>query len=285
MQRSGKRIVLMMVLLLTLGASIESTAALKSSAQPEVSLLNGQLDMPGLNRQRQLRIYLPPGYATSGKRYPVLYMHDAQNLFDVSTAYSAEWNVDETLNALAKSDQLEVIVVGIDHGQDKRMTELNAWDNTRFGKQEGKLYIEFIVNVVKPVIDQIYRTKSDRMNTAIMGSSMGGLITHYAINHYPDVFGKAGIFSPSYWIAPEVFELMKSTPAAKDARLYLMSGGREGGSISQAQDTGRAYATILATGHDAGNIKMKIVPDGEHNEVLWSAEFGPAMLWLFEKRQ
>ena len=113
MQRSGKRIVLMMVLLLTLGASIESTAALKSSAQPEVSLLNGQLDMPGLNRQRQLRIYLPPGYATSGKRYPVLYMHDAQNLFDVSTAYSAEWNVDETLNALAKSDQLEVIVVGL----------------------------------------------------------------------------------------------------------------------------------------------------------------------------
>jgi len=185
------------VCLFMLGISIEAGAVV-STAQPEVSLLKDQLEIPGLNRKRQIRIYVPPGYATSGKRYPVLYMHDGQNLFDVATAYKLEWNVDETLNALAKSDNLEIIVVGIDNGQDKRMTELNAWDNTQFGKQEGKQYIEFIVNVLKPLIDQRFRTKSDRSNTAIMGSSMGGLITHYAINQYPDVFGKAGIFSPSY---------------------------------------------------------------------------------------
>ncbi|MFZ6693736.1 alpha/beta hydrolase [Undibacterium sp. SXout20W] len=252
-----------------------------STAQPEVSLLSEKLDMPGLNRQRQIRIYVPPGYATSNKRYPVLYMHDGQNLFDAATAYAGEWQVDETLNALAKSDQLEVIVVGIDNGNEKRMTELNAWDNSQFGKQEGKQYIEFIVKALKPLIDQRYRTKADRLNTAMMGSSMGGLITQYAINQYSDVFGKVGIFSPSYWAAPDIFSFLKSTPAAKDARLYLMSGGREGGGVSQAQDAGRAYASILATGHPERHIKLKIVPEGEHSEALWRSEFGPAMLWLF----
>ena len=109
----------------------------KSTATAGVSILTPQLLIPGLNRQRTLRLYLPPGYATSTKRYPVLYMHDGQNLFDAATAYAGEWGVDETLDALAKSQGLELIVVGIDNGGVNRMTELNAWDNTRFGKGEG----------------------------------------------------------------------------------------------------------------------------------------------------
>lgn len=271
----------------TFSHAVESTDKVvkPSTAQSNVLLMKELVDIPVLNRQRQIRLYLPPSYSTSKRRYPVIYMHDAQNLFDAATAYSIEWNVDETLNALAKSDKIEVIVVGIDNGQDKRMTELNAWDNKDFGKQEGKQYMEFIVKVLKPLIDQQYRTKTDRANTAMMGSSMGGLISHYAISQYPDVFGKAGIFSASYWAAPDVFEFIRLTPAPKDTRLYLMSGGNEGGGIMQAQETGRAYATMLATGHLERNIKMKIVPKGEHGEILWRAEFAEAIRWMFKYRR
>jgi predicted alpha/beta superfamily hydrolase len=193
-------------------AADSSVVAKTSTAQANVSLLKEELIIPGLNRKRQIRLYLPPNYASSGQRYPVLYMHDAQNLFDVATAYAGEWKVDETMNALSKAGKLDLIVVGIDNGQDKRMTELNPWSNAQFGAGEGKEYVEFIVKVVKPLIDRQYRSKPDRINTAIMGSSMGGLISHYAINQYPDVFSKAGIFSPSYWIAGAAFDLIASNP-------------------------------------------------------------------------
>jgi predicted alpha/beta superfamily hydrolase len=87
-----------------------------------------------------VRIYLPPGYEQGTRRYPVLYMHDGQNLFDDATAYAGEWGIDETLNELAKSRGLELIVVGIDNGGAERIHELNAWDNPQFGKGEGEQY-------------------------------------------------------------------------------------------------------------------------------------------------
>src|SRR6185369_7256568 len=107
----------------------------------------------------------------SERRYPVIYMHDGQNLFDDATSYAGEWGVDETLNELARSHGFEAIVVGIDNGQDRRMTELNPWDNPRFGKAEGAAYMSFIVDVVKPYVDARYRTRSDAQSTAIIGSS------------------------------------------------------------------------------------------------------------------
>ncbi|HWJ95481.1 MAG TPA: alpha/beta hydrolase-fold protein, partial [Telluria sp.] len=131
-------------------ANAEDTPAKPSTAGPGVKVLPA-LEIPGLGRQRTLRIYTPPGYATSNKRYPVLYMHDGQNLFDDATSYVGEWKVDETLDALAKEGKLELIVVGIDHGNDKRMTELNAWSNPYMGAGEGREYVDFIVKTVKPM--------------------------------------------------------------------------------------------------------------------------------------
>ena len=250
-----------------------------STAQPEVSLLPQQLDMPGLNRSRQIRIYLPPNYTNSKKHFPVLYMHDGQNLFDVATAYAGEWKVDETMNGLARASKLELIVIGIDNGQEKRMVELNPWANPRFGAPEGAQYMEFVVNVVKPYIDQHYRTKSDRANTAIMGSSMGGLISHYAIVQYPEVFGMAGIFSPSYWVASPSFAYFDGKPAAPDARLYFLAGEKEGGDI--VRNTERVYASITKNGAIKIHSTLKIVPGAQHNEVFWSSEFERAVLWLF----
>jgi predicted alpha/beta superfamily hydrolase len=250
-----------------------------STAQANVSVLADKLTMPGLSRSRQIRLYLPPNYAQSQKSYPVLYMHDAQNLFDVRTSYAGEWGVDETMNALAAAGKLELIVVGIDNGESKRMNELNPWSNPEFNPAEGKQYVEFIVNVVKPYIDQHYRSKPDRANTAIMGSSMGGLISHYAVNQFPQVFSKAGIYSPSYWISNQSIEFISSHPAAKDARLYIAAGEKEGG--SQAADAQKSYAELLKAGHPRANLSLKIVAGAEHNEKFWREDFEQAVLWLF----
>lgn len=251
-----------------------------STAQPEVSLLPTLLEMPGLNRKRQVRLYLPPGYASSGKRYPVLYMHDGQNLFDAATAYAGEWKVDETLDELARSGQLELIVVGIDNGGDKRMTELNAWDNPQYGRAEGREYMDFIVGVVKPLIDQGYRTLPDRDNTGIMGSSMGALISHYAIVQYPQVFGRAGIFSPTYWTAPPVCDFVAAHPVPGDARLYMLMGELEGGSM--LADVQRMAAVVRQAGLPEANLVLKVVPGARHNEEFWSGQFREAVLWMFK---
>jgi predicted alpha/beta superfamily hydrolase len=250
-----------------------------STALPGVSLLPELVEIPGLQRKRQIRMYLPPGYATSGKRYPVLYMHDAQNLFDDATAFAGEWKVDETLDALSKEGKLELIVVGIDNGGDKRITELNAWDNARFGAAEGKQYTDFIVGTLKPAIDARYRTLPDRAHTAIMGSSMGGLASHYAIAQYPQVFSKAGVFSPAYWTATPSFDFMAQHPLPKDARVYLLMGEKEGDSM--VPDVQRMAQVVEKSGHPAKNTVLKIVPEQKHNEAFWSGELREALLWMF----
>jgi len=252
-----------------------------STAAASVKVLPERLSMPGLGRDRTVRLYLPPGYATSTKRYPVLYMHDGQNLFDAATSYAGEWGVDETLDALAKNQGLELIVVGIDNGGDKRMTELNAWDNLRFGRGEGALYMDFIVKVVKPLIDTQYRTQPGRESTGIMGSSMGGLISQYAIQQYPQVFGKAGIFSPAYWPAPAVYDMTASQRPASDARLALYMGGAEGGEAVDGYV--RMVAQLQKQGHPAGNLWFKQTPGAQHNEAAWRSEFGAAVQWLFKE--
>ncbi|MGJ9420243.1 alpha/beta hydrolase [Massilia sp. CMS3.1] len=250
-----------------------------STALPGVRLLPELLEMPGLDRKRQVRLYLPPGYATSNKRYPVLYMHDAQNLFDDATAFAGEWKVDETLDALSKEGKLELIVVGIDNGAAQRITELNAWDNTRFGQAEGRQYTDFIVKTLKPLIDSNYRTLPGRLHTAIMGSSMGGLASHYAIAQYPQVFSKAGVFSPAYWTAAPSFDFMANHPLPKDARVYLLMGEKEGESM--VPDVERMAGVVRKSGYPADATVLKIVPGAQHNEQFWRSQLREALLWMF----
>ncbi len=253
---------------------------LPSTASANVHILDA-MAMPGLDRQRIVRIYLPNDYQNNRRHYPVLYMHDGQNLFDNATAYAGEWGVDETLDEQAKFQGLEVIVVGIDNGQEKRVNELSPWANKRFGTAEGKLYVNFMVNVLKPYVDNHYRTFTDRGNTAVMGSSMGGFISHYAVHQYPDVFGMAGIFSPSYWYSGEVFKHTKKNPAPASARIYLMMGSKEG---DEAIDGIKQMTQLLnAPKHPAENLHSEVVPGGEHNEKFWRSEFPKAVSWLFKK--
>jgi predicted alpha/beta superfamily hydrolase len=250
-----------------------------STAAVNVEVLPLAFLMDGLDRQRKVRLYLPPDYATSSDSYPVLYMQDGQNLFDRATAYAGEWGVDESLNVLAQQKALKFIVVGIDNGGDKRMNEYSPWENKRFGPAEGEQYVNFIVEVVKPYIDNNYRTKPRPQDTAIIGSSMGGLIAHYALHAYPKVFAKAIIFSPSYWYSPQVFEFSKTHKAALDAKIYVMFGDKEGDGM--IVDTGRMERQLREQGHPRENMLFKRVAGGEHNEALWRQEFSPAIQWLF----
>jgi predicted alpha/beta superfamily hydrolase len=251
-----------------------------STAQANVHVLS-PLTMPGLDRERAIRIYLPPGYEHSRRRYPVLYMHDGQNLFDAATSFLGEWGVDETLNTLAKSRKLELIVVGIDNGGDKRITELDPWDNAEHGKQEGREYLRFIVDVVKPYVDSHYRTKPGRTDTAMMGSSLGGLISHYAMFEYAKVFGKIGILSPAYWYAPPVFDFTSGHALRADTRVYFYAGGNE--DEHMVQDMQRIVALIRQQRFPEHNLSVRVEAGAQHNEAAWRAEFPRAVEWLFDR--
>jgi len=270
-------VLLTMVLLLS--ACSEPTKT--STVTENVQVLPYQFVMAELDRQRTIRLYLPPSYHHSDKRYPVIYMHDGQNLFDDMTAFAGEWGVDESLNQLAAEKDFEVIVVGIDNSADFRMNELSPWENKRFGEAQGKQYMDFVVEVVKPYIDTNFRTQSERLRTAIMGSSMGGLISHYAIHAYPEVFAKAGIFSPAYWYSQDVFSFSKLKKAQLDARLYVMYGDEEGDGM--IADTDKMQRQLRQQGHPRQNTLFKRVPNGEHNEQLWRTEFSDAIQWLFQQ--
>jgi predicted alpha/beta superfamily hydrolase len=248
------------------------------TASPNVQVLPQALTIPGMDRQRTIRVYLPPGYAAAKQRFPVLYMHDGQNLFDEATSFLGEWGVDETLDALAKTRGLKLIVVGIDNGAENRIHELSAWDSPKYGKGEGRQYMNFIVDVVKPYIDAHFRTKPDRRNTAIMGSSLGGLISHYAIYEYPQVFSKAGILSPAYWFAPAVFDFTAKRSLSTDAKVYFYAGGNE--DENMLPNFNRMMSLVRSQGA-SHNFSIRIDPAAQHNEAAWRREFPRAVSWLF----
>lgn len=268
----------LLLLIAWLVAGLPAIAAdAASTATPNVQVLAQRFTLPGLGRERTLRLYLPPSYGRNNTRYPVVYMHDGQNLFDAATAYAGEWGVDETLNEMAQHRGFEAIVVGIDNGGERRMTELNPYDHPRFGAGEGAAYLQFLVSVVKPYIDSHYRSLPDREHTAVMGSSMGGVISHAAILRYPQVFGLAGVLSPAYWTAPGLFDEARAQPLPADARVYLSMGELEG---QQAlTDVSRMQALMAS---QSAAVTLHRVPGAEHNEAAWRAEFKTVLKWLFK---
>ena len=259
-----------------------------TTAAKNVSIISENFEIPQLNRKRSVRLYLPPGYKKNKESYPVVYMHDAQNLFDSKISYSGEWGVDETLNKLFFEKNLKVIVVGIDNGKSKRLDEYSPWINKKYGGGEGDEYLEFIVNTLKPYIDSNYRTLKSKSNTAIIGSSMGGLISHYAALKYPTVFGKIGVYSPAFWFAPKIKEFSEKFGNLKDTKMYFLAGGKEGSNAgyNEINETVKGMNNMIAIlksqGFPAKNIQSKVVPDGKHNEKLWRTNFEETMLWLFQ---
>src|SRR5215510_3458436 len=195
---------------------------------------------PQRRNRRDVDIYLPASYriATS-RRYPVVYMQDGQNLSDPATAFAGTWDLEAALERLAARG-LELIVVGVHHAGEDRLTEYSPFPDRKLGGGEGELYLSFLVNTLKPRIDRLFRTRTECDETAILGSSMGGLISLYAYFRHPSVFGRAGVMSPSLWFGQGAILDYVGAAKAPGGRVYLDVGGREGaGTLKHARQLAR----------------------------------------------
>lgn len=250
------------------------------SAAPNVFVLDHQFYMPQLKRNRRIWIYLPPDYATSTKRYPVLYLHDGQNLFDNQTSSFGEWQVDETLNKLFNQGDYGCIAVGIDNGGAKRLDEYSPWVNKEYGGGEGDEYMDFLTKTLKPYVDATYRTLPGRETTGILGSSMGGLISMYGFADWQHVFSRAGVFSPAFWFAGTgPVDDVRAHPKKGEGRVYFLAGAKEPEYVQT--DITKVGNALLSVGFTPQDIFFKVAPDGEHSEWFWRREFGAAYQWLF----
>lgn len=252
----------------------------KSTAAKNVSILKKEFVIPNLNDiSHKIWVYLPPNYAKTSKKFPVIYMHDAQNLFDDVTSYIGEWKVDETLNQLFEKTGKGFIVVGIENGGNERINEYTPWKNKKYGGGKGGVYINFIVNTLKPYIDANYRTKKQANQTALIGSSLGGLISYYGGLKYPKTFGKIGALSTSFWFSNKVIDFTKKYGNTSKIKLYLYAGSKEGESMET--DTKNMKNLLLATGFPINHLKININPNGKHNEATWKNEFLKVVSWLY----
>jgi metallo-beta-lactamase class B len=254
------------------------------SATASVSVLDTAFAIPQLGLARRVWIYLPPGYATSGRRYPVLYMHDGQNVFDAASSGFGEWGVDETLDSLHARGGPDAIVVAVDHGGRRRMDEYSPWKNARYGGGDGDPYVDFLARTLKPYVDRHYRTLPGPGSTGIAGSSMGGLISLYAGLKYPEVFGRVGVFSPALWFAADsILAYARHARPVAGQRFYFVTGAHEGDTPEvYVNDQRRMIVTLAAAGFRVGvQVDSAIRADGTHAEWFWRREFPLAYRWLF----
>lgn len=255
----------------------------KHTTTSNVKILSENFTIPQLNTTRKIWIYLPPDYETSKTKYPVIYMHDGQNLFDEFTSFSGEWSVDETMNDIYKAMGKSAIVIGIDNGGDKRLSEYSPWNNVKYKTSgEGDLYVDFLAKTLKPYIDKTYRTEKQASKTLIMGSSMGGLISLYASAKYPTVFGKAGIFSPAFWFVSENLKkyLNINKNNLKNSKFYFVAGKNE--DETMAPEIENVSELLLKKSVPAKNIIVKIDEDGTHSESYWKRELKASLIWLLK---
>jgi predicted alpha/beta superfamily hydrolase len=237
-----------------------------------------------LTAERNVIVYIPPGYdAEPLRRYPVLYMHDGQNLFDVATSVGSEWGVDETAQRLVQAEAIEpVLIVGVYNTGERRIDEYTPTRHR--GKGHGGkagLYGRMLVEELKPLIDGQYRTLRDAANTGLAGSSLGGLASLYLGLHYPTTFGKLGIISPSVWwdnrmILREVRALGDRPPL----RIWLSTGtGEARGVLPNAR---RLRDALIRKGWVIGRDLAYHEAEGAgHNEHAWAEIVEPFLRFLF----
>lgn len=252
-----------------------------ATASKNVRLLSENFAIPQLQKTRRIWVYLPEDYEQSTDRYPVLYLQDGQNLFNAETSYSGEWEVDETLDTLFKEKDLKIIVIGIENAGADRINEYSPWKLKNYETSpKGDAYIQFITETLKPYVDKNYRSLKGMQHTGIMGSSLGGLISHYAAFKYPDTFGLAGVFSPSFELAPQSFGFTEENSPILDSKIYYMAGDSESPEMTELMQ--KMVSQIITSGFPEENINAKIVNGGKHNEKLWREQFATAVTWLFD---
>jgi predicted alpha/beta superfamily hydrolase len=238
-----------------------------------------------LGNSRHVTIYLPAGYdEREDRRYPVLYMHDGQNLFEAERAFipGNHWRLKEAADEAIGSRGAEpMIIVGIDNTGASRIDEYTPTnDPKKGGGGKAAEHARMLIEELKPAIDARYRTRGDAPNTAIGGSSLGGLDTLYLVMRHPDVFSRAAVMSPSVWWNDRV--ILKEVEAFSHEprpRIWLDIGGREG---AEALGDARKLRDLLkARGWNPDNFAYREDRRGDHSERAWAARSRPMLEFLF----
>ena len=296
--------------------SASTIQAERLQQQPE-RLITFTLESPQLRiKDHTIQVYLPPDYFTSEKRYPVFYLHDGGLLFAPPTARDAHF--DEIMDQLYAEGRFDgIIMVGIFSDQN-RWDEYSPWIDSNMYRWlnpdeaemieggEGDAYLDFIVETIKPEIDQRYRTKPDRENTAIGGFSMGGLISLYAGLSRPETFSMVMAMSPAIWFTEngetwlsddQYVNYVKSIDVPKDVAIYIDIGTREWDDrpvrvVDAAGETltypvvwlegaQAAYKALQEAQVPAENLTLVIDEGGIHEPSSWAERFDDAVVWLF----
>jgi predicted alpha/beta superfamily hydrolase len=248
---------------------------------------------------RDILVHLPAAALESGRRYPVVYLHDGQNLFDAATSFSGEWRVDETLLELA-AEGLELIAVGIPNRGERRFAELTPYRGRPRGEPWGRPtgglgldYLRYLVEVVKPAVDASLPTRHERAATGILGSSLGGLISLSAAVRHPATFGLVGSMSTAIPPGQEpILARLRRLRVLPD-RLYLDAGSGEGSfaptpaaaerwAARMVWNLERTRAALVEAGlREPGRLRVVVAPGAIHHESAWAPRLPDALRFLF----
>ncbi len=260
-----------------IGEAVADPAASRLELHPEVH-------SKFLPDDRNVIVYLPPGYdMLPERRFPVMYMHDGQNLFDPETSFvrGRTWQVREHADSLTQQGLIEpLIVVGI-YNTPRRLDEYTHAKERRMGGGDAKQYGRFLVEELKPWVDDEYRTLTDETNTAMGGSSLGGLATMFLGLEHADTFGKLAVMSPSiWWNHKSILGFVNEYEGPPWPRIWLDVGDGEGKRTEA--DATLLYKRLVTNGWKPEvNIHFQMAVGGTHDELAWAARVGDMLRFLF----
>ena len=236
-----------------------------------------EVQIPALSKDMERRVYvcLPESYGKEpSKRYPVMYMFDGHNVFfDSDATYGKSWGMNKYM--MCSKKQLIIVGVECNHIGNGRIIEYSPFqfENSSMGKVRGKgrVYMHWLINTLKPYIDTHYRTLTDRTNTLICGSSMGGLMALYAVTTYNHIFQRAACLSPSLWVSPgHVLEMVARAQIRRDTCIYMDYGSEE--MFNHAANAEALISTSHLLLTKRVNLALRVVPGGDHSEASWERQ-------------
>ncbi len=246
-------------------------------AAPELYRLEG-FSAAALGGEREVLVALPPPEVRVERRFPVVYMHDGQNLFDPATSYAGDWDMGGTLAYHARQGRY-AIVVAVYNGRERRVREYAPFEDPVRGGGGADAYLDVLVELIKPLVDASFPTLPGREFTVIAGSSMGGLLSLYAHFRRPEVFGASGVLSPSLWFADGAIHEYISGASAVGGRIHLDVGTEEG--EDELADCRRLRDQLLGRGYRLG-VSLEYVEDAgaDHHEAHWGPRLRAALPFL-----
>ena len=253
--------------------------SLRHTASKNVEIIEQAIPMKGTSQKRTLAIYLPDNYELDTVNYPVFYFLDGQSIFDEKILAGDEWQVDEVLDSLGKINR-KAIAVGI-YNSEYRDSEYQPNFNPEVYDKRftGNVHGEWIVNVVKPWVDNNYRTKAETSATIIGGASFGGLMSYYLLTEYPHVFGGAIIMSPSFWVNEKSTDLDQKVENMNQKYIYLSAGDKDRGTINGAKHLNE----VLTERGLNENYRFEIEHDEVHRNIAWKKMIQKSIPWMLER--